>query len=91
MRNMKKAIALSMATLMAVSATACGSSSKTSKSIKDLKLTNGGKVLRIYCWNEEIQSRFADYVETAEDEIDGTKIEWVVTANKDNAYQKKVG
>ncbi len=90
MRNMKKAIALSMATLMAVSATACGSSSKTSKSIKDLKLTNGGKVLRIYCWNEEIQSRFADYVETAEDEIDGTKIEWVVTANKDNAYQKKL-
>ncbi len=52
-----------------------------------------GKVLRIYCWNDEIQNRvkkfYPDYNE-ADDTIGDVKVEWVLTPNEDNAYQTKL-
>jgi hypothetical protein len=47
-----------------------------------------GDVLRIYCWNEEFQSRFNDYY--ADQLPEGIEVEWVITPNADNAYQNKL-
>ncbi|MEI6100491.1 MAG: carbohydrate ABC transporter substrate-binding protein, partial [Eubacteriales bacterium] len=49
-----------------------------------------GKVLRIACWNEEFKSRFTDYFEKAGLLPADVKVEWVITPNKDNAYQNKL-
>ena len=47
-----------------------------------------GKVLNIYCWNEEFQSRFNDYY-AAKLPADIT-VNWVITPNEGNAYQNKL-
>ena len=47
-----------------------------------------GKVLRIYCWNEEFQDRFNDYY--VDNLPEGIEIEWVITPNEGNAYQDKL-
>ncbi len=47
-----------------------------------------GKVLRIYCWNEEFQSRFNDYY--ASKLPSDVQVEWVITPNENNAYQNKL-
>ncbi|HHX55980.1 MAG TPA: carbohydrate ABC transporter substrate-binding protein [Clostridiales bacterium] len=47
-----------------------------------------GKVLRIYCWNEEFQDRYNDYY--ADKLPEGIEVEWVITPNEDNAYQDKL-
>ena len=60
---------------------------------------SGKKVLNIWCWNDEFQSRFNDYypeVETvAKDKStttlkDGTTVKWTIHPNKDNVYQNKL-
>ena len=55
-----------------------------------------GKVLNIYCWNEEFKSRVTDhypgYTET--DATTGTigdvTVKWNITPNQDNAYQNNL-
>ncbi|NMB42779.1 MAG: carbohydrate ABC transporter substrate-binding protein [Clostridiales bacterium] len=54
----------------------------------DVADSEEGKVLRIYCWNEEFQSRFNDYY--ADKLPDGIEVEWVITPNEGNAYQDKL-
>ncbi len=58
-----------------------------------------GKVLNIWCWNDEFQSRFNDYYpevkEIAEDKStttlkDGTTVKWTINANENNNYQNKL-
>ena len=55
-----------------------------------------GKVLNIWCWNDEFQSRFNDYYpevkEIAADKStttlkDGTLVKWTINANENNNYQ----
>lgn len=56
---------------------------------------SGGDTLRIRCWNDEFQGRFRnyypDYVSTDANGVDtlrdGTKVEWIITANQNNGYQ----
>ena len=57
-----------------------------------------GKVLNIWCWNDEFQSRFNDYYpevkEIAADKStttlkDGTTVKWTINANENNNYQNK--
>ena len=55
-----------------------------------------GKVLNIYCWNTEFQSRIADHYPGYET-VDGTTgkigdvtVKWNVTPNNDNAYQNNL-
>lgn len=68
---MKKLVALLLAVLMLVpAALALGESSD-------------GKVLNIYCWNEEFKTRFEKFY-TA---LEGVTVNWVITPNQDNAYQ----
>jgi hypothetical protein len=54
------------------------------------KATNDGKVLTIYVWNDEFQTRFKDYFEKAGLVPAGVTVNWVVTPNQDNAYQNKL-
>ena len=55
-----------------------------------------GKVLNIYCWNEEFKSRLTDHY-PGYTEIDGTSgtigdvtVKWNITPNADNAYQNNL-
>ena len=59
----------------------------------------GGKVLNIWCWNDEFQGRFNDYYpevsEIAADKStttlkDGTVVKWTINPNADNNYQNKL-
>lgn len=46
-----------------------------------------GKVLNIYCWNEEFKSRYTDYFEKAGLLPEGITVNFVITPNENNAYQ----
>ncbi len=55
-----------------------------------------GKVLNIYCWNEEFKSRVTDHY-PGYTEVDGTTgtigdvtVKWNITPNDDNAYQNNL-
>jgi hypothetical protein len=58
-----------------------------------------GKVLNIWCWNDEFQSRFNAYYpdvkEIAKDKStttlkDGTVVKWTINENQNNNYQNKL-
>jgi hypothetical protein len=58
-----------------------------------------GKVLNIWCWNDEFQSRFNDYypgvAEVADDKStttleDGTVVKWTINPNEGSNYQDKL-
>ena len=55
-----------------------------------------GKVLNIYCWNEEFKSRVADhypgYTETdaTSGKIGDVTVKWNITPSQDNAYQNNL-
>ncbi len=58
-----------------------------------------GKILNIWCWNDEFQSRFNDYypgVESIADDKstttlkDGTTVAWTINPNAENNYQLKL-
>jgi len=46
-----------------------------------------GKVLNIYCWNEEFQSRYKDYYEKSGKLPEGITVNFIITPNDNNAYQ----
>jgi len=56
-------------------------------------VSDGGKVLNIYCWNEEFKSRvedhYADYkkVDATSGTIGDVSVKWNITPNENNAYQ----
>lgn len=87
-------LCLSMAATMLAG---CGSSnSKSGSDGAKTEATDDGKVLNIYCWNEEFKSRVTDHYPGYE-EIDGTSgkigdvtVKWNITPNKDNAYQNNL-
>lgn len=58
-----------------------------------------GKVLNIWCWNDEFQSRFNDYYpgvkEIADDKStttldNGVTVKWIINPNDNNNYQNKL-
>lgn len=55
-----------------------------------------GKILNIYCWNEEFKTRitdhYADYEETdsTTGKIGDVTVKWNITPNDDNAYQNNL-
>lgn len=68
---MKKLVALLLAVMLIVpSAIALGESSD-------------GKVLNIYCWNDEFKTRFEKFYQGPE----SVTVNWVTTPSQDNAYQ----
>ncbi len=71
-------------TLIAMLALTCMASSL----VMAAKKQKAGKVLNIYCWNEEFQSRFNDYY--ASKLPSDVKVNWIITPNQGNAYQNKL-
>lgn len=93
----KKLIALLLvATMITGGLTGCGSGTGNSSG------TAGGpegKILNIWCWNDEFQSRFNDYYpevkEVASDKStttlkDGTIVKWTQNPNDNGVYQQKL-
>ena len=78
----------------------CGSSNKGGSAKKaTINTEKEGKILNIYVWNEEFQSRLNDYyseVEKVSDDKsitylkDGTEIHWTVNPNENGVYQDKL-
>ena len=65
-------------------------------STEDTSSSEEGKVLNIYCWNEEFKSRVTEHYPGYE-EIDATTgkigdvtVTWNITPNDDNAYQNNL-
>ncbi len=74
-------------TLIAVAAVACAVTT-LAVAAKAKKNAPAGKVLNIYVWNEEFQSRFNDFY--AAKLPKDVKVNWVITPNQGNAYQNKL-
>ena len=63
---------------------------------EEVAASEEGKVLNIYCWNEEFKSRLTDHYPGYE-EVDGTHgkigdvdVVWNITPSDDNAYQNNL-
>ena len=97
-KNLKALVVLALAVAMVFTMAGCGGGSEGG-SEGGGEASEGGKVLNIWCWNDEFQSRFNDYYpevkEVAEDEStttlnDGTTVKWTINPNENNNYQDKL-
>ena len=95
--SFKKLMTLVMAGVMVMSLAACSNETTTETGSENTPagategtVSSEGKVLKIYAWNEEFQSRFNDYYVAAGKLPEGVTVEWVITPNADNAYQNKL-
>ena len=104
----KKLLAMLMVTSLAMSAAACGDKPADGGNAGDTTQTQqsgndggdaaatDGKVLNIYCWNEEFKTRVTDHYPgyTATDAVTGSigdvTVKWNITPNADNAYQNNL-
>ena len=85
-----------VANTSAAGTSAAGTSAASVESSAPAEASGEGKVLNIYCWNEEFKSRvtdhYPDYVEV--DATTGTigdvTVKWTITPNDDNAYQNNL-
>lgn len=72
------------------------SNKNTSDNTNDSEETEEGKVLNIYCWNEEFKSRVTDHYPgyEAKDATSGTigdiSVKWNITPNEGSAYQNNL-
>lgn len=90
----KKILSLAMCLTMVASLfVACGDKDAS----KDAgKTSSDGKVLNIYCWNEEFKSRLTDHypgykeVSGTEGKIGDVTVKWNITPSDDNAYQNNL-
>ena len=63
---------------------------------EDATASDEGKVLNIYCWNEEFKSRLEDHypgytiVDGTTGTIGDVTVKWNITPNDDNAYQNNL-
>ncbi len=95
-KNLKAVLVLVLAFAMVFTMAACGSKGGEKKAEEPAEQ---GKVLNIWCWNDEFQTRFNDYYpevkEVAKDGStttlnDGTTVNWIVEPNEGNNYQTKL-
>ena len=98
-KNLKSVLVLLLAFAMVFSMAACGGSSESGSEESGEEAAEQGKVLNIWCWNDEFQSRFNDYYpevkEVAEDKStttlnDGTVVKWTINPNEGSNYQDKL-
>ena len=113
MKKGKSAVALiAVAATLATSMYGCKGSTTTSSAAAPAQTSSEassaapasqaapeGKVLNIWCWNDEFQGRFNKYYpevkEVAKDKStttlkDGTTVKWTINPTKDNNYQNKL-
>ena len=95
-KTWKAIMSFALIAAMAFGLAACGGGSSDQGSADS---GEQGKVLNIWCWNDEFQSRFNDYYpgvkEVAEDKStttleDGTVVKWTINPNENNNYQDKL-
>ena len=94
---MKKKVlsALLVAALMGTMLAGCGSNGSGSGK-SSAALTDGGKVLNIYCWNEEFKSRLEDHypgytkVDATTGKIGDVTVKFTIVPSDDNAYQNNL-
>ncbi len=113
-KRTKTAISVAMIGAMVMSMAACGSGSSstttepaasdttaetTAAEGDEAVIAEDGKMLNIWCWNDEFQSRFNDfYPEVKEVSAnkeyttlnDGTVVHWTINPNEGNNYQDKL-
>ena len=98
-KNLKALVVLALAFAMVFTMVGCGGGSEGGSEGGGGEASEGGKVLNIWCWNDEFQSRFNDYYpevkEVAEDKStttlnDGTTVKWTINPNENNNYQDKL-
>ncbi len=94
-KTWKAIMSFALIAAMAFGLAACGGSGDSGSADSGEQ----GKVLNIWCWNDEFQSRFNDYYpgvkEVAEDKStttleDGTVVKWTINPNENNNYQDKL-
>ncbi len=80
----------------AAASTESGAAESGTAEKTDAVATEQGKVLNIYCWNEEFKSRITDHYPGYE-EVDAThgtigdvSVVWNITPSDDNAYQNNL-
>jgi hypothetical protein len=78
---MRKFLVIGLLLILTASLFAGGNTETTQSAVQ-------GKVLNIYCWNEEFQTRFNTYF--ADKVPADVKVNWIITPNQDNAYQNKL-
>lgn len=101
MRKIKKSLAVLLA--LALSATAfvgCGKDESKTDSSKAADTTSKaaeskvtlaadtGKVLNVYCWNDEFKKRFEAYF--PQDKLNGVTVKWTINPNEGGVYQQKL-
>ena len=83
----RKLTSLFLATAMVMTTLAgCGNSGGKPAAKVDTSEAAQGKVLNIYCWNQEFQERFEYFKKSGKLPSD-VKVNFVVTPNENNAYQ----
>lgn len=91
MRKFKKTVAFVMSMALAVTAFAGCNKKDDSKTGGDASATNGGKVLNIYCWNDEFKRRFeAYYQKDNADKLKGIDVKFIINPNEGGVYQSKL-
>lgn len=77
-------------------ATTAGTETAAATTEAAVEASDEGKVLNIYCWNEEFKSRLSDHYPGYE-VVDGTTgkigdvtVKWNITPSDDNAYQNNL-
>ena len=97
-KNLKALVVLALAFAMVFTMAGCGGGSEGG-SEGGGEASDGGKVLNIWCWNDEFQSRFNEFYpevkEVAKDNStttlkDGTTVKWTINPNEGNNYQDKL-
>ena len=105
----KKILASLLAATMVVSMAACGGNSggsassdantdagSTEEAAPAAETVSDGKVLNIYCWNEEFKTRLTDHykdyteVDATHGKIGDVDVVWNITPSDDNAYQNNL-
>ncbi|MBQ2803330.1 MAG: carbohydrate ABC transporter substrate-binding protein [Lachnospiraceae bacterium] len=93
---MKKKVlgALLVTSMLASMLAGCGDTAASGSSKGGV--SNGGKVLNIYCWNEEFKTRVTDHyknyteVDATTGKIGDVTVKWNITPSDDNAYQNNL-
>lgn len=93
----KKLVSVLLCTAMAASVLGgCRGSSDKKDSSEKAKVSSDGKVLNIYCWNDEFRSRMISHypgykkVNAKTGKIGNVTVKWNETPSKDNAYQNNL-
>lgn len=81
----KRFVSATMAAIFAASLVAgCGNGGGNNSSTTTAAKKSDGKVLNIYCWNDEFKQRYEKYYKNTPSDV---KVNWVITPNDNNGYQ----